>query len=90
VLRRHAHLHHYAVAVAFPVLAVLLGQRDMAARDALREALELLHTLPDVDFDPLRAVDVVKDDLRGDAGHSGFERCVLREFPGTPLARRRA
>src|SRR5439155_10674112 len=64
VLRRHADLNHHAVMVALVVGAVFARQRNVAASDAVRELVEPADTLEDVALEPLRAVDLVKDDLR--------------------------
>src|SRR5689334_6252657 len=66
VLGRNAHLDHGAVAVAGVLRRLLARQGHVAARNAAREALEVLQALGYVRLDPGRAIDAVEDDLRSD------------------------
>src|SRR6185436_6065907 len=89
LVRRHARLHQHAVAIAIVVRGLLLGERDTARGDAVREALQPLHALEDIAFHPGGAIDVVEDEFRiglhtrsnPRAGASSRERPLQRDVP---------
>src|SRR4051812_3892114 len=65
VVLRHPDLDHHAVAVALAVRRGFLRDGDMAARNLLRELLEVRAALGDVLLDPRAAVDILEDYFRG-------------------------
>jgi hypothetical protein len=89
LVRRHARLHQHAVAIALVVRGLLLGERDAARSDAVRETLQPLHALEDVAFHPGGAIDGVEDEFRiglhtrsnPRAGASSRERPLQRAVP---------